>query len=442
MQKYVVINAIYIVGNKVTKRSVVTRELNFSEGDTLSEKIIFQTLNNAKENLLNTSLFNFVTIDTSRESENKIDITITLAERWYTWPEPILSVDATNFNTWWLTKDLSKINYGINLLRYNFLGLNQTIGIRIQDGYDQQLGIFYSIPYINKKQNSGLGFAVVYARNHEIDYATKNNVLEYYNDLNGYARTNLYERINYSNRQGIYNRYFAELRYNKCSIADSLQTLATNYFSENTSSMNFFSAYAAFTCDHRDSKPYPLKGYYLGIGITKLGLGILQNTNLDVLFVEASARKYWKLSNRFYFASELKGKISDNNAQPYYVERALGYNDYVRGYEYYVINGQNFGLMKNELRYEIIKPRVQKIKFLKWEKFNKPYYALYASIFSDIAYVQDNENFLYNNLANSWIYGSGVGLDLTTYYDGVFRIEYSVNRQMQSGFFLHFTAPL
>ena len=98
--------------------------------------------------------------------------------------------------------------------------------------------------------------------------------------------------------------------------------------------------------------------------------------------------------------------------------------------------------MKNELRYEIIKPRTQKVPYLKWEKFNKVNYALYAGIFSDMGYVQDNENYMYNSLANSWLYGSGVGIDLTTYYDGVFRIEYSVNRQMQSGIFLHFTAPL
>ncbi|HVA98909.1 MAG TPA: hypothetical protein VNG53_08445, partial [Bacteroidia bacterium] len=296
--------------------------------------------------------------------------------------------------------------------------------------------------YINKKENSGFGFSVVYARNHETDYATENNVLKYYNDANGYARKNFYTQINYSNRQGIYNHYSAEVRYNKCSITDSLQSLASDYFSENSTTMNFFSADASFTSDHRDSKPYPLKGYLLGIGITKLGLGIQQNTNLDVFYIEASAKKYWKLSNRFYFSSALKGKFSDNNLQPYYVERALGYSNYVRGYEYFVINGQDFGLMKNELRYEIIKPRVEKIKFLKWDKFNKPYFAVYAGIFSDIGYVQDNENYMYNSLANSWLYGTGVGLDLTTYYDGVFRIEYSVNRQMQSGIFLHFTAPL
>jgi hypothetical protein len=43
-------------------------------------------------------------------------------------------------------------------------------------------------------------------------------------------------------------------------------------------------------------------------------------------------------------------------------------------------------------------------------------------------------------LANSWQYGYGVGLDLITYYDFVMRMEYSINKMKQSGFFIHFAS--
>jgi hypothetical protein len=80
--------------------------------------------------------------------------------------------------------------------------------------------------------------------------------------------------------------------------------------------------------------------------------------------------------------------------------------------------------------------------FVPSPKFNAIPFSLYAGIFIDAGYVNDQEFYAGNPLVNSWQYGYGAGLDCFTYYDLVFRLEYSFNKLGESGFFLHFTAPI
>jgi hypothetical protein len=76
------------------------------------------------------------------------------------------------------------------------------------------------------------------------------------------------------------------------------------------------------------------------------------------------------------------------------------------------------------------------------EKFATIPYAFYINLYGDAAYAQDTQFSRYNPLTNSWLLGYGAGIDFVTYYDLVFRLEYSINRFGESGYFLHFTAPI
>ena len=53
---------------------------------------------------------------------------------------------------------------------------------------------------------------------------------------------------------------------------------------------------------------------------------------------------------RFFLGSSFKGKWSSNGYQPYFAQRGFGFDDYVRGYEYYVVDGQDFWLSKTVLK--------------------------------------------------------------------------------------------
>jgi outer membrane protein assembly factor BamA len=444
-----VISDIAVSGNRVTKKYIILRELDFRQGDTLTGSALRQKIKKARENLLNTSLFNFVSIDTAHAASLRpgpvtaIRVVITVTERWYTWPVPIFEVADRNFNSWWETKDLTRINYGFFLNRDNFRGRKERVALIAQFGYAEQFGFAYSIPYLNRRQTEGINMSFTYTRNHEIPYGSYKNKVLYFKDEDHYTRSEWAARLGYTYRQGIYNTCSIEGRYVSASVDDTIQQVTTDYFENNLSSMEYFLVHLYTRRDCRDSRAYPLHGYFLDADLTKVGLRILADEQVDLWTFTASARKYFRLSDRFFFAAGLRGKVSSKTQQPYYVQRGLGYADYVRGYEYYVVDGQHYALGKAGLKYMIIKPHVKKLDLIPNDRFNTFHYALYAEAFADAGYVKDD---LYsetaNPLANQYLFGYGAGLDYVTYYDAVLRVEYTFNKMGEHALFIHLSAPI
>lgn len=127
--------------------------------------------------------------------------------------------------------------------------------------------------------------------------------------------------------------------------------------------------------------------------------------------------------------------------------RALGFGrDYVRGYEYYVVDGQHFALFKTNLKFKLLSGKEVHAGFIPLEKFSTIPFSFYLNAYADAAYVEDtqfsNIAFTTNRLPNSWLYGYGAGIDFVTYYDIVIRLDYSFNKFGESGLFLHFAAPI
>jgi hypothetical protein len=85
---------------------------------------------------------------------------------------------------------------------------------------------------------------------------------------------------------------------------------------------------------------------------------------------------------------------------------------------------------------------VNRIGFINNEKFSLIHYALYVNFFADFGYVHDDIFFKDNPYSNNLLAGAGIGLDLVTYYDKVFRTEFSINRQGDTGVYLHLIAPI
>src|ERR1039457_1297578 len=88
---YLIINKISIDGNKITRSSIIYRELSFREHDTIPHDMFPGLLKTSRENIFNTALFNIVTIDSIHSDGTTppfIDIRIHVIERWYIWPWP------------------------------------------------------------------------------------------------------------------------------------------------------------------------------------------------------------------------------------------------------------------------------------------------------------------------------------------------------------------
>ena len=438
-----IVGRIIIIGNKNTKEHVLTRELLFNEGDSIHSEQWAKIRKQSAENLFNTSLFNSVNIKVLEPVSGYSNIEVRVVERWYLWPIPVLEIDERNFNTWWETKDLSRVSAGIFLTHNNFRGRREVLKILVMGGYNQKLGIAYSVPYVNKKKTIGLGFQSIYTLRHEVNHITEFDKQQYLKLKDQSIQRDFLGSTHISYRPNYFFTAFLQMRYRHYEFADTLLIENPNYSPTTDNILQYMGAYTKLKYDRRDYKSYPLAGYYADLEIQKYGMGIFEN-NLNILTFNTTIRKYWSLSPRWYYALGFMGKISTGDSeQPYLFNRSLGYGrDYVRTYQYYVIDGNDFGLLKMNFKFALVPPKKVKINFIKTDKFNTIPYAFYLNAYFDAGYVNAPNNSSTNQLPNRYIYGTGLGLDFVTYYDAVARFEVGVNHMGETGFFLSFIAPI
>jgi len=126
---------------------------------------------------------------------------------------------------------------------------------------------------------------------------------------------------------------------------------------------------------------------------------------------------------------------------PHLMNQALGYEVFLSGYEPYVIDGSDYVISLYDLKFQVVKPNSYTIPFIKMNQFNKLHYAVYVNVFADAGYVNNVFPNPTNTMVNTWQFSAGAGIDLVTYYDKVFSINYVINRYGEHGFFLHLETP-
>ena len=438
-----VINSISVKGNNKTKRGIILREMELSVGDTVALRELHSLIKKSKSNLLNTQLFNFVRI--SEEVSNaKVDIIIEVTEQWYSWIFPIFEIADRNFNEWWETKDFSRADYGLLFIQENFRGRAEFINFRAITGFNEYLNFKYSIPYLDKNKRLGLELNAEVTRRHETSFITQGDELSFFNDDRRYPFKKYHGEAIVTYRPEINNRHSFSVSYDDYSFQDTLLTLNPDFLDSPDSETAFFSLSYNLESDYRDYDSYPLHGHYLDFTLMKNGLGLISD-EVNFWQISGEIAKYWQLKKRFYFASSIHGMLSGEKNHPYFLNKGLGYGEeYVRSYEYNVINGNAYGLMRSNFKYTLIPTQTFTLDFIPLKQFRKVFFALYLNVFADAGYVDSFDNWRTNgnHLPDKFLFGKGVGLDLVTYYEKVLRLEYSWNRQNKGGLFIHFRAPI
>ncbi|MDA3780095.1 MAG: hypothetical protein PF487_07765, partial [Bacteroidales bacterium] len=339
--KYFVVNNINVEGNIKTKEFVILRELEFAVGDKILIINLSEITESSKQNLLNTSLFNFVSISVNYGDDSLINVSIKLEERWYLWPYPIFEQADRNLSAFINNKDWSKVDYGLYLLSSNFRGQNETLKLKAITGYNGWFSLYYYKPYIDDENKFGAGLSIDYYRNHEIAYVTSNNELSYFKFKNRLARYTFGSSFFLTYRPKIYNTHKWLVEYNNAYVRDSVSILNRNYFGDGKNSASYIELSYEFARDKRDSKVYPLEGYFFDFSVTKRGMDVTQNNVINDLFFKSAIEKYFPFSKKLSLSTGIESKISVFSEHSYYLSEALGYNNYLRGMEYYVMNGQN-----------------------------------------------------------------------------------------------------
>jgi outer membrane protein assembly factor BamA len=439
----IIVRNIQITGNKKTRDKIVLRELTVREGDTLRimpegySGNFTQSINN----LRNTSLFHFVSMDTCNCEEAKCDVQILLTERWYTWPFPIFELSERNFNVWWEHKDFSRVNYGCYIVQENFRGRKEIVKLLLRFGYDKKFSLSYKLPFISRKMRAGMSFSLGYSSNHETPYRSLNNGQVFLKSSNGPIRQNYFLSAEYVYRKGHFTAHTFNVFFDRYLFSDTLHQLNIEF--PEKGGANFTGLFYSISVNKRDFNTYPLKGYYFYAEANQRGLGIMSGERKQSsLSVKFSYRHYFRLSKLNFFSFGLILKSTLAGETPYYIQKGLGYGEEtVRAYEYYVIDGKHFALIKSQYRFRILGEKIIRLKFLKTEKFNTIPVGIYLNLFSDGGYAGSFRSDPLNPLDHTLLVGSGAGIDLVTYYDKVLRLEYSINRKKEHGLFIHFSSP-
>ena len=430
-----IIDRIIITGNRKTRPFIINRELTFHEGDSLPPFILESAIERSRQNLMNTALFNFVEIKYFQGLANTVVVHINLTERWYLWPLPVFEIADRNINEWWVRKDFSRTNYGMFIRQENFSGRDDIAQVQALFGYTRRLGLYYTIPYINKKLNVGLSAGFYATRVKEVAYSTIDNNLQFYKDPDRFLRQEMQAFIRLTKRQGLYNFYNTTIDYRTSRVEDTVLVLNDRYFTDYFPRQQHIGISWYYRYDNRDYQPYALNGILYELEVSKIGLGILPHEP-DLIAIASGVRKYFPIAKRWHGGVAIKGRIMQREGAPFFNQRALGYGgDYIRGYDLYVMNGQDFALFRSNFKYTLLPTKVYQFPFLKSDKFRRFPISAYLNAFFDAGYVSDKQFGNTNKLSNEWQYGYGLSLDVVTYYDIVLRFEYAFNRVGDSGLF-------
>lgn len=443
--KSVRVNHVFIVGNEKTEKNVILREMDVAAGETYEWKIFNELVSADQIKIYNLQLFTDVTLTPLFTADDQVELLVSVKERWYVIPGIIFSLADRNFSEWWINqeRDLSRVNYGLRLNHNNVGGRNEKLRLAGQLGFTKAFSLTYIKPYIDQEQLHGLSARFNYLANKTIAVRSADNKQVFYtNKHQNTLRRNLNSSLTYTYRGSFYNFHYLTLGFNNTNIHEDVVLQNPDYFPGDNRRLRYFFAEYSFKHDRRNHVAYATDGELLNIGLTRYGL--LANDDVNETELSLMANKYFPLNRKFHFVTGLSASAYLSPYQPYTLVRGIGYNpNFIRGYEIHVIEGQQTLAHKNSFRYELLNIAYDISDIMPIEEFSSFPIRAYLSLNFDHGHVNDRNRLPENSLlTNSYLYGYGLGLDLVTFYDQVFRFEYSVNSLGNGSFFINVSAPL
>ncbi len=428
---------IIITGNKKTKSYIILREMQVEPGDSVTISQIPVAMETARSFIYNTTLFVDVRVSPVNVSANDFDIAVDVVERWYIFPIPVFQLADRSYNEWIekYNASLARVSYGIRFYHKNASGRNDQFAITFIDGFTRNISFNYKAPYSNPSLSEGVSVEGGFSQTRGIPFTTdkKNNILYFKKD--DFVKNEWFARAAYISRKGLKKRETFTAGFRHIKVEDSIISLQYNpgFFNSDKAVHNFPELEYKLELIDVNNILYPLSGYTATFIINKRGLNFKDKINS--ISLRAGCNLYQTYPHKWYSSFRFSGEIKLPFDQPYYNRRALGYkDDYLRGDEYFVIDGVASALAKFDLKKEVLKVYIP--TFLKSKTYSRLPFTLYAKTFADLgyAYIQHEFDTMLNNRL---LYSGGFGIDILTLYDLKLSIEYSFNQLGQKGLFLH-----
>lgn len=430
---FITIRDIIITGNKITKDYIISREIPLKKNERYSIADVLKNIPLSRRNLVNTGLFIDASVDFTNWFSDSMDLVVDVKERWYYFPVPYFKPVDRNFNVWINEYDASfaRVNYGLKLILNNLSGRNDKLNVWLITGYSKQLLLNYTAPYFDKSLKHGLSVDFQFAQNKEINYLTENNKQVFYKDPTRFVTEKLRVGVGYSYRTGYIRRHQVKLSYNVNKINDTVFYRNPEYYGNNAREVRYPELSYQYQYFNVNYIPFPMKGFQWDASFLKRGM----SKSMNLWEFSAKAGKYWELAPRLYFALQGAATLKLPFDQPFFNQQIMGYNDmFLRGLEYYVVDGSAGGLSKFTLRREIWRPSLN--TGLKSRSYRIIPFRFYVKAYGDLGYVYNHTVLNANPLNNRLLYTGGAGIDMLSIYDLTLSLEYSFNQLKEKGLFL------
>jgi outer membrane protein assembly factor BamA len=436
---------VVIEGNNRTRRSIILREMSIDEGLTYPADSAAALIEVNRLRLLNSTLFTTVSITQNvlvpivPRSTNVPDTAIwiiNVKERWYIIPKPLFQLADRNFNVWWeeMNRDPKRANFGLTLTDNNFRGNMERISATAQVGYTQRFALEYARPYLDNAQQHGIGLSLSASQSGELAYTTDLNKLKFARLPGSRIIRQYAAAVSYTYRPAFAVRHLLELSYHTVQIADTVLSLNSFFFKNGAKDLRYGALLYRLDINYTDNWNYPLRGFKM-VSYALARLGFRGADFQGQLRTETGL--YHNPLRKWYTSVIFRGRLSLPEDQPYYFRTALGTKtDYVRGYELYVMDGAHYGVLRLNLKREILNKTLFMLPFKYLPSLPL---RLYPKVFADAGYVHDKYPGN-SRLSNRLLYSAGIGIDAVTAYDVKVRVEFARNSLGENGVFLHLNA--
>jgi outer membrane protein assembly factor BamA len=425
------IREISIEGNKRTKDKIILRELSFEEGEQYPLSELIRKFNNARMQLMNTTLFENVVVSLESLRGAEAIVNVTVVERRYVFPTPFVKIVGSTFQDWCKSMNFEQVNYGIKLKQKNISGLNDQADLKWSNGYTKELSLTYSGLSLDHDLKWSAGFSVGHGQTRDVAYCTEGNKRVNFNNANRFIYSHTGGTLSLTYRPAIRTKHTFGIGYTHQTFSDSLGKM-NEKFSNRTSTVTYPEIFYNMQYQDLDFIPYPTKGYAANFLFQKRGL----NSPVDLWQLTARTTAFWPLSPKSFINLQVTGTIKLPFEQPYTQQGFVGQNGmFMQGYEDYVIDGVAGGFTKASFNRNLL-DRDFHIASKKFKQLNNIPLKVYGKVFGNAGYVYNTSpgtNFL-NNTA---LYSAGAGIDIVLFYDVIFRFEYSFNHLGQNGLYLH-----
>jgi hypothetical protein len=436
------IDTVSFEGLKVTRKSLIYREMEYQLGDTFPADKLKEVLELNRLRILNLGIFAYAEVTAGRITpDGRVEMHLKVNESWYWIPSPVFELIDRNFNVWWkeFDRSLQRTNYGLDYTQYNFTGHADQINLTATAGYNERFNARYRTPWLNRDGTLGLSVGVGYSRTHEAPIQTIGNKIDFRRDQNKYLIRRWFGEAQISWRPALNTTHAFAVEYRDNQVDDTIpQFLNFDYFLDGKNRQRHASLVYQFNYDTRNIRPYPTKGWNIWVELRQNGLTRREDLNLSRFKIDVA--KYTQFTPRW--SLETIGRLRTSlprTKPPYFNNQGLGYNgDLVRGYEYYVMDGLDFAVLRTSLTYKCFRTMISYPKFLsKRIKRLRPFEVrAYLSALNDFGYANDPWYAANNPLTNKPLYGYGLGLDVILFYNKLFSVYWMHTDIGESGFFI------